>query len=444
VLRIRGESRVRRLETCVVRMCVLACAVMAVFCPTLAEAKLVHGSRNPASSSATPAVTAIATMTATATAIPTSTATATPTPAKSATPTPSITPTARPSATATPASLSINGVYDLPNYNTTIPSSITGNSAVDGIAIRTYWNEIEASEGVYNWSIIDKMIAQVTPPNINPGKKISISIYAGWGTPSWVFSAGAQSFSWVWDSGWGPAACSVVKTPLPWDPVFQSKWAAFLAAFGSKYDSNPYVTHVSFTGINSTDAEVWVPHKINESINVNGVTCKGYNDVADWQAAGYTRTRMEGALDWDAAQFASAFPDRPFTIETDPCSLPAIDDNGNFFSSPGNCGDQQGVTDFLNYGIDTYGRGHFIIQNDGLSSSPYTELSTFWNTMTADSTYVDIGFQFSYAVGTTNFDSITQNGVNMGSKVIEFYQSDLTNSGNAAEIVSAHNQLISK
>ncbi len=243
MLRIRGESRVCRMETRIVRLCVLACAMMAMLCPTLAEAKLAHGSRNPASSSATPAATATATRTPTTTA--------TPTPTVVPTPTPSVTPTANPSATATPSSLSINGVYDLPNYNTIIPSSITGNSAVDGIAIRTYWSQIEASEGVYNWSIIDKMIAQVTPPNINPGKKISISIYAGWGTPSWVFSAGAQSFSWVWDSGWGPAACSVVKTPLPWDPIFQSKWAAFLAAFGAKYDSNPYVTHVSFTGINS-------------------------------------------------------------------------------------------------------------------------------------------------------------------------------------------------
>jgi hypothetical protein len=425
VLQSRGESSVAQMRICILNACVSICVAISVLCPSLAEA------RKPTPTPAAPALVK-------------TTATAAPTPTITATPTPSVTPTPGPSASATPSSPSINGVYDLPNYNTTIPSSITGNSAVDGVAIRTYWSQIEASEGVYNWSIIDKMIAQVTPPTMNPGKKISISIYAGWGTPAWVFSAGAQSFSWVWDASWGPAPCSVAKTPLPWDPIFQSKWAAFVTAFGAKYATNPYVTHVSLTGVNSTDAEVWVPHKINESIDVNGVTCTGYNDVADWQAAGYTRTRMEGALDWDAAQFAKAFPNRPFTIETDPCSLPALDDNGNFFSSPGNCGDQQGIYDFINYGIDTYGQGRFIIQNDGLCAYPYTELSTFWNTMTADSTYVDIGFQYSYAVGTTDFDSITQNGINMGAKFIEFYQSDLTNSGNAAEIGSAHSQLISK
>jgi hypothetical protein len=47
---------------------------------------------------------------------------------------------------------------------------------------------------------------------------------------------------------------------------------------------------------------------------------------------------MVGAMEWDMDRFHAAFPNTPSVVETEPCSLPAIDDNGNFFSTPGNCG----------------------------------------------------------------------------------------------------------
>ena len=55
---------------------------------------------------------------------------------------------------------------------------------------------------------------------------------------------------------------------------------------------------------------------------------------------------------------------------------------------------------------------------------------------------VDIGFQFAGPVGTNGFESIIQTGINCGAKYIEFYESDLTNSGNAGAIDSAHNALL--
>ena len=250
--------------------------------------------------------------------------------------------------------------------------------------------------------------------------------------------------------GLGGPICSIAKMPLPWDPVFQSKWAALVAAFGSKYSSNSQVVSIKLTGPNNAqDAELWLPHKGIHGIGKGSATCNGvggfqccsYNADQAWIAAGYTRTKMVNSIEWDMAQFHTAFPNKPVVLQTDPCGMPAIDDNGQLFSTPGNCGDTKGVNTINAYGMNIYGRSGFAIQNNGLQASPWPQLATYWNTMASDAAVVDIGFQFASPVGTNNFSTITQTGINDGAKEIEFYESDLTNPGNAAAIASAHSQL---
>jgi Beta-galactosidase len=346
--------------------------------------------------------------------------------------------------------MEINGVYDLTQFNNKIPSSITNNPYVDGVSIRvTGWSTVEPQEGSFNWTALDYMISQVSSPN--PTKKIAITIPAGYTTPSWVYAAGAHKYSWVWDRQWGPKLCSLVKMPLPWDPVFQEKWAEFVQAFGARYGSNLLITNIKLTGPNNgPDPELWLPHKGSVGIGTGSVTCSdgtgfqccSYDNDQDWINVGYTRTKMESAMLWDMAQFRTAFPTIPITLETGPCSMPAIDSNGNFFSTPRNCGDLQGVWDIANYGINIYARHGFILQNDGLEADQSKMLAAFWSTMQSDVPYVDIGFQFARPVGTNGFSSITQTGINYGAQYIEFYQSDLTNSANATEVESAHSQLL--
>jgi hypothetical protein len=294
-------------------------------------------------------------------------------------------------------------VYDLTRFNTTIPSSIKTNTNIDGVSIRVRgWSTIEPTEGQFDWSKVDSMMAQVSTPN--PTKKISIAIPAGYTTPQWVYDAGAASYSWVWDRAWGAPICSIAKMPLPWDSVFQSKWAALVANFGAKYSSNPQVVSIKLTGPNNAqNAELWLPHKGIHGIGKGSATCNGiggfqfcsYNADQAWIAAGYTRTKMVGAMEWDMAHFR----------------IPAIDDNGQLFSTAGNCGDTQGVNTINAYGMNTYGRVGFVIQNNGLQASPWPQLATYWNTMTSDAAFVDIGFQFAWPVGTNNFSTITQTGI---------------------------------
>jgi hypothetical protein len=317
-------------------------------------------------------------------------------------------------------------VYDLGATDSTrFASSVLANAAVDGLAIRARWSTVEPSEGTFNWSNIDSVIGMAAAN----GKKVSISIEAGIFTPSWVYAQGAQSFQFVWDTSWGPAICSTVTIPLPWDPVFLNKWAGFVDAFGAKYDGNPYVSHVKLTGINGKTQETTLPHKVGENIN-NG-QCTGFDDIADWQAAGYTRTKVETAFQEVAADFAAGFRHKEFAAMFTPCpgGLPPIDQNGLVIA--GAVCDSQGTHDMLNYGINTYGRGAFIAQNNGWSNS------WIWSAIVSASAVVDTGYQENYALG-SGFPTAATTAINDGAKFIEVYESDLTNASLQSAIDAAH------
>src|ERR1700738_982837 len=77
------------------------------------------------------------------------------------------------------------GVYDLQDPNQlSINPAILANPNVDGIALRSYWNHLEPADGVYDWSYIDKPLAQA----VAAGKSVSLSDTAGIQTPDWVYA----------------------------------------------------------------------------------------------------------------------------------------------------------------------------------------------------------------------------------------------------------------
>jgi hypothetical protein len=370
--------------------------------------------------------------TVTPTPTPSSTATPTATPTLTATPTPTpvSTPTGVPTATPSPTGAMINGVYDLGATDSTkFSSSVLTNTSVDGLAIRAKWSTLEVSDGVFDWSEIDSVIATAAAH----GKKVSISVEAGIFSPSWVYAEGAQSFQFVWDRSWGPPLCSIVAIPVPWDAVFLQKWAEFVGAFGAKYDDNPYVSHVKLTGVNGKTQETTLPHSINE--NINSGQCTGYDDMANWQALGYTRTKIVTAFQESAADFAAAFGHKKFAAMFTPCpgGLPPIDQNGAVISGA-KC-DSQGTHDMLNYAIDTYGPERFIAQNNGWSST------WIWSVIVNLSSVMDTGYQENHALG-SGFPTAASTAVSDGAKFLEIYESDLTDTSLQSAITATHTGLL--
>lgn len=112
------------------------------------------------------------------------------------------------------------------------------SSHLIGAAGRQTWEQLEPSEGVYNWTYLDALQAQAN----QWGYQWEITIGCGVDFPSWVTAAGAQTVTVHDNNG------SAVTICVPWDLVFQAKWQSMIAALGARYDSDPNLRMVQMTG----------------------------------------------------------------------------------------------------------------------------------------------------------------------------------------------------
>jgi hypothetical protein len=331
-------------------------------------------------------------------------------------------------ASAAPASA--NGIYVLDGvHRNTIDSKVLQSSAVDGVVFNLPWNLGEPLEGTFNWAPLDGVLAQAAAN----GKRVSVVLGAGWQTPSWVYADGARQFNFVWDhSNWGPALCNVAAIPIPWDAVYLAKWTAFVAAAGARYDSNPTVASVKVTGLNSKTQEIFLPTSVKQRITSGATSCTSYDDVADWQAAGYTRLKVESAWASVIEIFAQAFPDKRLEPMLIPGGFPALDDNGNRFPSTNNQ-DGEVTSDIITMGVSEY-PSQFTLQNDGWSDK------WIWQTEQSYAAQILTGYQEISALKGHAPAAITA-ALNSGASYLEFYESDATDPSVQGPLLAARQAL---
>jgi len=317
----------------------------------------------------------------------------------------------------------ISGVWSLSIPNKDPLKAVYSNPAVDGIALRTEWDKIETSNGVYDWSYLDRNIAAAAAA----GKKVSISVAAGVTTPSWLYNLGAAGFTFT-------SGGTNYKIPVPWDPVFLAQWTQFVRDLGARYATNPAVVLVKITGINALTPETMLP--------------RTSADNTRWAAIGYTPTKVENAWRTIADTFAQAFPKKQISLPTIPHGFPPIDNNSKVIASSG--GDDVLARKLITDGIARYGR-QFVVENHGLSTfwisgqvanvatTVSTGHQTLWN-VTNDTTRRMTG-------GATPYDpaKVLQTAVNSAiaaqARFIEIYQADIVNTALKNVITYAHNSL---
>jgi len=89
---------------------------------------------------------------------------------------------------------------------------------VSGYTLRLFWSDIETSQGVYDFSVIDAAINQLAP--LNQG--LSLEIFTG-EEPQYVRDGASATYL---DHRGN-------VTPVPWDPFAQERHAALYAALGN-------------------------------------------------------------------------------------------------------------------------------------------------------------------------------------------------------------------
>jgi Beta-galactosidase len=180
------------------------------------------------------------------------------------------------------------GVFSLTPPNKPVNAEILTNPSVAGVTIRGNWQNIETSEGVYNWSYFDTQIARVA----SAGKVILLRIISGGlNTPQWVFDAGVQTFSFV-----DPKSMQTVTIPVFWDPIFLAKKKNFIAAMGRHFAAKPNIVLVSTSCANATTDDWFVPHS--------------NTDVQNWLALGYTSQKLINACNGIVDTAMKAFPNQ--------------------------------------------------------------------------------------------------------------------------------------
>ncbi len=195
---------------------------------------------------------------------------------------------------------------------------------VDGVYVRVNWDQIQRSPTEYNWSRIDRALTSARAAQ----KRLQIGVWPGIASPHWLFShAGAQYFPMRWNLPWGPRKCSVVKTPLPWDPVFLQAWGNFVAKMGDRYDHESDVVGIKVAGVDAQTMEQLLPTKIAKG-------CPNASDPATmWAAKGYTPQRIESAWERIMGFYQQAFAQTSLILMTGPWGFPGVDNHGRITGS---------------------------------------------------------------------------------------------------------------
>jgi hypothetical protein len=324
----------------------------------------------------------------------------------------------------------INGIYALGSASHPMPEVVFASNAIDGVALRYWWKSLEPRPRVYDWLEIDRDIAIARAH----GKKISLSVAAGFGTPQWLYDSNVARFTFRWTKTWGAPPCSEQRIPVPWDPVFLSEWCIFVRELGHRYGSDPTVVLVKLTGVNGASEETNLPHETGTFIRRGAFSCFSTDDIAEWRRLGYSREKVEAAWKVIADTFSESFPHKHLAIMTGP-SFPRVDDL-SLLSRKNGKPDAQIAAKLIADGIASYG-DRFVVQSNGLSA--------FWNwkKVATLAGRVSTGYQMLWSVTDdrgcrmnhhvapcdpqTILDLAIDRGIGAGADYLEIYTADIMN-----------------
>ena len=233
------------------------------------------------------------------------------------------------------------------------PDQILNDSRIVGLDVGDQWQDIETTEGVYDWSSIDFELAQAEAH----GKQVVLGLISGGiNVPDWLLTnhPDIQTFTFIDDNPNHPTYGQPLTIPVFWDPIFLAKKIAFIQAAGAHYAGHSSIAVVTCQFANSTTADWNIPD--------------APEDIVNWLAAGYTTELMLNAGETIIDATMAAFPNQNVTM--------AINRGA---------GDLDPTPDYLSetvvdYAATTYGR--FITSKYSLSATtqdPAVDASALMN-----------------------------------------------------------------
>ncbi|PYJ64373.1 MAG: hypothetical protein DME76_20305, partial [Verrucomicrobia bacterium] len=189
--------------------------------------------------------------------------------------------------------------------------------------------------------------------------------------------------------------------PLPWDPIFQQKWGAFVQALGARYGNAPNLVYVTMGGPGRRRESYFcfTPSDMDYFINTLG-------GLPNW----------ERGVKWIIDQYGTYFPNTPFILAmADPIPTPDGDDS---------------LKAVVDYGVAQYPGNHFGVMSCGLQypggpdngSMGATEIPLLCPTSTVGYCFYNTqGEEIDPVTGRFMLDLGLERGFNFGAHFIEVY-----------------------
>lgn len=316
-----------------------------------------------------------------------------------------------------PPSMIPAGVYSVVGSAAPMPDSLLTNPDIEGVVLRDVWSNIETQEGVYDWTYLDDQIQLIS----DAGKKVSLVINSGGqDIPAWVMKPQVQKFSFINKNTYQASYNTKMTIPVFWDPIYLQKKIAFIKAAGQRYASNPNIVVFDAQCANAVTADWNVP--------------SSKEDVAAWNAAGFSSDKVLTACEQVLDATMDAFPGKPVKM-----AIGRISAQLDSYANADYIQDQ-----LTNYANSAY-PGRFLAIKANLSATTSDPMQTSdlgaWQVLYNNQP--DIGAQMLWFVSDetscrmnngvkpcdayTMLDKTINVGLNYGMQYLEIYQSDIDN-----------------
>lgn len=177
------------------------------------------------------------------------------------------------------------------------------NPNTSGVTFRTSWADVEPEDGKFDFSKIETVFANAE----KNGKWVELVLLPGFGTPNWAMQ-GVQTLKLAIPYGRGVGKVKVL--PVPWDPIYLSRWFTFLKVIGQRYAGKSSFRKIAAAGPTSVSAEMSLPNSPD--------------DIAQWKSVGYTSQKYINAWKQTFSVYSSTFPHQYFSLALYP-GLPIPD-----------------------------------------------------------------------------------------------------------------------
>lgn len=290
-------------------------------------------------------------------------------------------------------------VIDYPTKAGGVTFSEVANPSVDAGFVHINWVDVEPTEGAFDWSRADASVKTIEAA----GKLVVLDLVGGHQSPDYV----AQPFNWVWEATWGQAQCSIATSPLPWDFLYQKKYADFIYAAAGRYANDPKVWMVKVGGLTASTDEVLLPRRPAPT-QIPSAPCLSYNDVANWTSLGYTQDAAVAAFKFFLSLYDASFPTQLKSVMLIPQGFP--DDKANSVENA----------------IITacHADPRCVAQNNGLSQKWLMSGMDGWQALKTLGTDLPAAIDLALAQPTHKF--------------VEIYEPDIINSANQTALAKAH------